>query len=423
MITDKIYGKKMRSWLMLLFVSFLGSISGTAWAEADIENKEIQEDVDRLYGSKGAELAKKIETEVRSLVEGIMIQGLNASIYLQGIETTRKEGEGVDPALVLVTDHFSRFCSKDSTSESGTGGECQADVMLQHGDIKLSSVLSGSRIDEKRQPAVMRFMSNLIDPYPVTKFEGGKLKDGTAITLAKLRDDAGLRKEFADMLVNQTLLSVARNSFAEMVAKRSDIKATDQTLMEIFEKQSCQRFLNTQWQDNMKAAYFQALNTCDPAQSGCDPSKPVDPSQKPDYAKAATIEIAVMDAARTCLAFESYLQGERLEALNAAILVHNFRQAQDTKSFASGIQPNVGSVSGNPTGGGSGAGSTGGSTSGSNFNQGTSGSTLPDTSNFNTGGTGSIPVTPAGSTTPAPTPGKGSLPPANNINPATGLPY
>ncbi len=49
--------------------------------------------------------------------------------------------------------------------------------MFQTGDLKLSSVLSGSYLDSNRTSTAQTFVNNLINPFPNTSFQGGTYPD------------------------------------------------------------------------------------------------------------------------------------------------------------------------------------------------------------------------------------------------------
>lgn len=335
----------------LLAVVFVLSLSplNVANAEGDESTKEIDEDISHVLKGKGTDVATKMEKSMRVNIEKLVNSMLGVSMYLQGVEAGKDEA--VDPALNLVRDHLQKFCSKDTPGEAGANSNCVADISHQFMDLK-PTFLSSMRIDdEKSQEGAKRFFETIVDPLPSAEFQNGKTIDKQPITLERLEGDAGLRQKYADMLIMQAYLSLARYAYAQMYAIRSPDNKDAQSRMELLSQQSCQRLLNTEWQNNMKAAYFKALNTCDPSQPDCDPSKPVDPKEKPDPAKAATIEIAVMNATQTCLAFETYKLRESAVAIAAAQLVSSLRMANDMKKLITGSQPDIKSVIPSGTGG------------------------------------------------------------------------
>lgn len=339
-LKESIFTSKKFKSLAALLISTLLTMPFVS-VVADESNKEISDEAERMYSARGLELAKKLQIQLRTLAESLVNKGINTSLYLENIEPT-EAGQQVDPILKLVTDHFAKFCSKGSSSESQVSPECKTDIALQHGDLKLSTVLGSARLDSDKSEAADSFTRNLIDPNPDSKLLGGKTSDGKPITLERISKEPALRKDLAELLVNQTLLSVARYAFAQMIAMRTPVEGSDLTMMEMFEQQGCQRMLNAAWQKTMKDAYAKAMN-CDP-NKGCDPSKPLDPTKTPDPAKAAAIEVAVMDAARTCFAFQALQQQEVNQALLVGLLVNVYRQGQEARSIVNAAQPNLENV-------------------------------------------------------------------------------
>ncbi len=235
--------------------------------------------------------------------------------------------------------------------------------------------------------------------------------------------DPTFKQAYATALADQALLSVARQPLVEMIARRSISGQQTQTLMEAFESQACQRLFDNGWQCNMQIAYYTALNKPNTNNPSCSPQNVPDKSKQPDLVGAATIDMTVQMATSTCLEFEKFKQNEVIQALLAAQISQQYRQAQNAAAIVSTAQPNVSAVTQNPSGGSSGgtiASPSGGSTTGTAppTNYGTSNpanySTGGGTTTGGTGGTGTtgtggttgttIPVNPYTPPTPAPGP-------------------
>lgn len=317
-------------------------------------NGAITADITRVYTSTGTAAAQQLMTDLRAMVEQLIIDSLDTSLYLQGVQPGAS-GSTPDAVYNIVANHFTEFCAP-GTPEATNNPSCSPDLMFQHGDLKLSSVLSGSYLDTNRLAAAQNFVSNLIDPFPNTKFQAGtypdpKTKKPTAITLTRIQNEAQLRQDLANALVNQALLSVARQPFAEMIARRSKSSSSPQTQMEILEQQACQRFYDTNWQCNMKIAYLTALNKVDSNDTNCSPQSVQPPPAKPDLVGAAMVDMNVQMATNTCLEFERFKQAEVVQSLLAAQIAQNYRQAQFAAGVIAGAQPNLSAVTQQPSSG------------------------------------------------------------------------
>lgn len=340
------------SSLISLSIISIASIAIPTAAFSETNQQTIQDDVNRIYSGNGLQLAKQIEVALRTGIEQLVDASLNRGLYMQNI-LRDKSGNPV-PNLELIQTHYEKFCSPaDASMLGGATSNCIQDISLQDADLKLSNLLVGSRLNDVGLQGATRFVENLIDPLPNSPVQDGLYPDSSGkkqpITMDRIKGDTALQNDLANVLITQALLSVPRHSLAEMISKRQDIPGSSQTMMEQFEKQACQRFMNTTWQQNIQLAYTQAMNVCDPTViPGCTPGKPLDPSKQADPAKGAAIEADLLAAIRTCLDFERFKQMERVEALLAAQLVHQVRTQQQAAAFVKSSIP-----TGTPTPGGS----------------------------------------------------------------------
>jgi hypothetical protein len=247
--------------------------------------------------------ARVVMSTLRNKTMTIQIEDINRGAYQQGLYDP-DISKSVSPAKELVTNHFALY-GADSASNERANYKCQEDIVLQHADIKLSTLLSGFRYDDsgRREDAARLFLNNVIEPFP-----SDKLSVQTAINAESI-GNLQSREDVAKALAAQALLSVAREPFAEMIAKRSLIGGgVNKSFMEIMEKEAAQRFLNDAWQKEMQQNITRAKA-----------------DNKPE--KAALYEVALMEAYRNWMEYERYRQAERIEALLAATLAFNYRQA------------------------------------------------------------------------------------------------
>jgi len=246
--------------------------------------------------------ARVMMKALRNSVENIQVQGVNRNLYLQGLYSSTPTNN-TTPEREIVVDHFTIYCAESANNERiNYPGKCQFDPRLQHADIKLTTVLSGSRYENERRNAARLFIDNVIAPFPSEKLSMPSATKPEQIASPQSR------KGIAESLANEAVLSVAREPFAEMFAKRNSIaELNNRSLMEIMEKEAGQRFLNEAWQAEMREAIRVAKA-----------------DKKPQ--EAILYELAVMEAYRTWLEYERYRQTERIEALLAATLAFNQRQ-------------------------------------------------------------------------------------------------
>lgn len=245
--------------------------------------------------------ANALMVGLRNKILSLEINALNNALYLEGYEKDV-------PADVIVTTHLLGYCAGSSTIEKALGVSCPSDPLMQDADIKVSTLLSGFRYDDEgvRENAAKMFMNNFVQPFPTPDY----LDENNQLLKDSLTKPEQL-KRLADALTEQALLSPARYSLAEMVAKRSPVstKKGAVSMMEVWEKEAAQRFLNSVWQNNMAALKNKALSDNKPEQ-------------------VVLYEIAMMDAFRNWMEYERYRQTERVEALLAALLSLQYKQAK-----------------------------------------------------------------------------------------------
>lgn len=273
---------------------------------------------------------KKAEIAKRTNVQNAQNFGINAGLYLQNLPTAGSSpGPGipapVNPFLNIVNAHFKNpgFCDQGAQNEGGNGfGSCQADPALAHGDIKISTLLTGSKYTDTQLKAAQAFVENLVDPFP-----SDKLQNPVIMTQGLLDSNPELQQEVAKALVEQAALSVARQPFVEMIAKRTGAGANNETIMQRMEREAGQRFLNPQWQNSIATAYAAALKN--------------NPQQAVFY------DMVALQAYQTWLEFERYKQNERMEALLSGILqqlVSASRKTEEIMKQGKTLQPTT-----NPT--------------------------------------------------------------------------
>lgn len=317
------YHKYLRN--ILAFFLLLGSLWVLSLNSAEkIESQEIKKDVDELTQSisekpEDVDLLNKLLTKERGVVESIQNEGIKAGLYDRGVGIAEDGNQNAQ----IVELHYNGFCNSDDPS----GLKCQTDPLSANGDIKFSTLISGSKLDQHRSDVSELFVQYFIQPDPPSKFKGGAGIGKEPWTNAEVYNN------LSKYLIQQSLFSVAREPFAEMIGKRSLVTVKDKqgnetktSIMSKMEQQASQRFMNQGWYDQLKKDKDAILAT---------------QKQKPDPVVSALLplfEITTMEAYRTWLEFERYKQGERIEALLSGILVELNKQSEKTAAMVTSTQ-------------------------------------------------------------------------------------
>lgn len=325
--------------VVILAISITALLTGFLVYAAN-EN-EIETDVDGIasaildstknsYGLSDNAIA--LEKSVLNGVETLQNNGISAGLYSIG---PLAEDPKVSRALNMVNHHFGSFCASSPTGpETGgtSGGGCPSDPLLQYGDIKISSLLSGTVLDATRTTAAQQFLYNLI-PVPDTNFSAlisnGTIDAGNILTTSTDSRFPNPTQQFADALTDQAILSMVRQSLGEMIANRTKPDKGD-TTMQIMERVAMQRFFSKDW-----AATLQTLKTEQVAQ-----------------------DQALMQSFQLWMEYQRYRQMERVEALLSAIVIQNYNQAKTAASIIQSNLPPAGQAPGQSATTGAGSSST-----------------------------------------------------------------
>lgn len=209
----------------------------------------------------------------------------------------------IAPADAMLTRHFSSYCSPLTSIVPGIAGNCPVDPLKQFGDVKVSSILTGTAYDSFRAQAAQDFLTNLLSPPAgsgITNFQANM-----PINVATITQSPDLKNSFVKALSDEAVLSVVRLPFAEMIAKRTVVEGSNISEMQLMEQQAIQRFMSSGWAAN--------LNTL---------------QQPQDVAK----DQALMQAYQVWMDYQRYRQMERVEALLAVLVLQNFRMSKAASS-------------------------------------------------------------------------------------------
>ncbi len=208
----------------------------------------------------------------------------------------------LSPADALVVQHLSGYCASGVET-----GKCSSDPSLMFGDIKVSSILGGSSYDEASKAAAQAFLQTLLTPLDnsaVSSFQSY----GT-INADMLSKNPTLKQQYVQALSDEALLSVVRQAFGGMMAKRTPPTASEGAAampseMALMEQEALKRWMNNSWKTNL-------VN--------------LNPTQIQQ-------ELALMQASQLYVEYQRYQQMERVEALLAVSVLQNYRNQKNANA-------------------------------------------------------------------------------------------
>lgn len=246
------------------------------------------ESLDNLANTTNGYLADVAESYATGQLLTKEVFDINYALY----RTARPEDPPVgDPQSDFIKYHGAYFCSPLSgVEQKGFPNTCDPDnppdMLLQHGDIKLSSLLAPLQYNDAQRKVADELIKNLINPFPDAKIRD-IVKDPTAMSKRTNKE------KVAEMMAAQAALTVARHSLNHMFGNRlkDDSTGAVSSKMQIMADESGARFQQNAWYEELKT------NTV-----GVDRDS------------------ARMSAFQTWLQVQQYMQMERIEAILAVML-------------------------------------------------------------------------------------------------------
>lgn len=311
-----------RLGIVLLAVSIMGILYGwVAYAAED--SPAIDKDVDTVINNtvNGSPLTKPPAplpggvtppappfTEVATQFMQQLGEGIQSLVNSSTKSAFYGTGE-TDAAKAMAYQHFKYYCAGAETGE-----DCASDPLLKNGDIKVTSIMFGTAYndaDGRRMRAANDYLTNLFVPStgPLVPNFNEYLKDGK-LDIAIVTGDNKLLAKYTKALSDETLLSIPKQSFAEMVAKRT-VPGSDAggiSEMQLMEAEAIKRFMSAAWMQTTK--------------------NPITPAIQIQQ------EMAIMQAYQNWMAYQQYRQLERIEALLAGLIVQNARTSQQLAASA-----------------------------------------------------------------------------------------
>ena len=313
------HAKKGKGYRLMVWVSGLGLMAALyAWVAVAATSTPLSDAataVKTANVSTGVASNNPIDPAVQNMLDlrDANIQNQQNTAIQENMYNTTT----LSPADTLVTQHLSGYCS--SAVETGN---CSSDPALMFGDMKVSSILRGSSYDDARKAAAQAFLQTLLTPLDnsaVSSFQSYGTMN--ADTLSK---NPTLKQQYVKALSDEALLSVVREAFSEMIAKRTPPTANQgaqpaPSEMALIEQDVLKRWMNSTWANNLANL------------------SPVQMQQ----------EIASMQASQLYMEYQRYQQMERVEALLAVSVLQNYRSQKNAQALINktSTTPDTSSVS------------------------------------------------------------------------------
>lgn len=306
---------KKRLGIVLLAVSMMGILFGWVVTAAPPDSPMVDTDVNNVAnmaltgsainqppssGSAGpgiADVTKQFMSQQAEQVLATQNSTLMSDLYGLG---------GLDPTKAIVARHFGGgYCALPFET-----GDCATDPLLQFGDIKFTSLVSGTAFSGSQANAANAYLANLFvtTAGPLV----ANLQGNGILGVDTIVNNPDLLKKYSQALSDETLLSIARQSFAEMIAKRTvpGTEAGGQSEMQVMEAEAIKRFMSANWMQMVQ-----------------NPSTTAAKLQQ---------EAVLMQAYQNWMAYQQYRQMERIEGLLSALVIQNARVSQVVSSTISG---------------------------------------------------------------------------------------
>jgi len=237
------------------------------------------------------------------------VEGVHNSSVMQELYGASTNVNGVAGADVVLADHFTNYCGLLD------GPPCTLDPLLMYGDMKISSLLSGTVYDGSRQQAAQIYLSNLLDPPAVIGV--ANFNADMPVNVATLANSPKTKAAFVQAVSDEAMVSIIREPFANMMAIRMPPPANGSnppgpSQMQMMEEVAMQRFMSSAWATSM------TLPTTTPQQ--------------------IMAQQAMMQAYQVWMSYQQYRQMERVEALLSVLALQNFRQQKATAAQVSQAQ-------------------------------------------------------------------------------------
>lgn len=252
------------------------SIENRNQAEAELFSKEAPGKADNAYRS--SLLIRTVMPEMNKFREQATIDAINWGLYAQPGPNESVTGE---PYSYFLSKHVTLYCSPQSLEKNfafpsppGAAAtfplvRCNPgnSVKIQHGDIKISSLLTPDKYDaaDPTQRSELSMVLNLIrtmtDPFPSSKLQEW-LRDPK--TLTKVEN----QKQYALALYAEAIINVARHSLLSMAFDRTGIQTpipgedgqpSFVSTKEILRNEATRRYGNKEWYDAISQGSQESL--------------------------------------------------------------------------------------------------------------------------------------------------------------------
>jgi hypothetical protein len=248
-----------------------------------------------------ATLENPIDPAVRTMLD-------QSNVTVQNQQNTAIQEDMYNPTTLsppdtLITQHLSGYCFSKMEV-----GQCPTDPSLMFGDMKVSSILRGSSYDDVSQAAAQAFLQTLLTPLDNSAVSS--FQSYAAINADMLSKNPTLKQQYVQALSDEALLSVVREAFGVMMAKRTPPTAAQgaqamPSEMALMETEAVNRWMNNSWKTNLAS-----LNT-----------------------EQIQRELALIQASQLYMDYQRYQQMERVEALLAVSVLQNYRSQKNSNAL------------------------------------------------------------------------------------------
>jgi len=300
--------KKGKVYRLMVWVSSIGVMAALyAWVAVAATTDAVSVNE---ANNAGADVRTAVTTEAASNPIDPAIQNMldqrDANIQNQqntAIQEDMYNPTTLSPADTLVVQHLTGYCA------SGVEvGKCSSDPSLMFGDMKVSSILRGSSYDDVSKAAAQAFLQTLLTPLDNSAV--GSFQSYGAINADMLSKNPALKQRYVQALSDEALLSVVREAFGGMMAKRTPPTAAQgaeamPSEMALMEKEALNRWMNNSWKTNLVHLSPEKIQQ----------------------------ELALMQASQLYMEYQRYRQMERVEALLAVSVLQNYRNQKNSNAL------------------------------------------------------------------------------------------
>lgn len=241
-----------------------------------------------------------IEEDTNQYLEAKEIAGINFGLHIVNFQ-----GDVItDPKIQFLKDYLRISCNK---TYEGNITDC-----INANNNTLYGHLRSTNIFDLNQNQSQLYLAETVTRAIINPFPDPKLNE--LFNDKKSFDDSKKQQAAADLIANQAPLTLAENTFYNIIAKRNPLQINNQeiSMMKLIHDESIRR-LSSDWIDNTKNLSLKHL----------------------------ILELLQIESFKIWMKYNQYTQNERIEALLAALLaIQNNNMQKLTSTLEEAIQNN-----------------------------------------------------------------------------------